>query len=140
MRISDWSSDVCSSDLRFVGRKEKVSDSENPRNADPGAGDAQRIHWMLSRRGAIDAEEACGLRHQKNGNDQEQGCRGPAHRYGAVQVSKPGRHRYDHAVGDPHQPGEDLLRQPTAFRSEEHTSELQSLMRISYADFCLKKK
>src|SRR3546814_4729944 len=42
---------------RFVGRKEKVSDSENPRNADPGAGDAQRIHWMLSRRGAIDAED-----------------------------------------------------------------------------------
>src|SRR3546814_4520263 len=27
-----------------------------------------------------------------------------------------------------------------ARRSEEHTSELQSLMRISYADFCLKKK
>src|SRR3546814_5703451 len=30
--------------------------------------------------------------------------------------------------------------QAPAFRSEEHTSELQSLMRISYADFCLKKK
>src|SRR3546814_957830 len=29
---------------------------------------------------------------------------------------------------------------PIAFRSEEHTSELQSLMRISYAVFCLKKK
>src|SRR3546814_4601196 len=29
---------------------------------------------------------------------------------------------------------------PRAFRSEEHTSELQSLMRISYAVFCLKKK
>src|SRR3546814_3868580 len=29
---------------------------------------------------------------------------------------------------------------PQAFRSEEHTSELQSLMRISYAVFCLKKK
>src|SRR3546814_9667161 len=28
----------------------------------------------------------------------------------------------------------------TGFRSEEHTSELQSLMRISYAVFCLKKK
>src|SRR3546814_4725723 len=28
---------------------------------------------------------------------------------------------------------------PLAFRSEEHTSELQSLMRISYAVFCLKK-
>src|SRR3546814_6495260 len=33
----------------------------------------------------------------------------------------------DHRHGDPH-------------RSEEHTSELQSLMRISYAVFCLKKK
>src|SRR3546814_1032632 len=29
---------------------------------------------------------------------------------------------------------------PDVFRSEEHTSELQSLMRISYAVFCLKKK
>src|SRR3546814_2971886 len=29
---------------------------------------------------------------------------------------------------------------PLPFRSEEHTSELQSLMRISYAVFCLKKK
>src|SRR3546814_2423864 len=33
-----------------------------------------------------------------------------------------------------HRPG------PSAARSEEHTSELQSLMRISYAVFCLKKK
>src|SRR3546814_8331964 len=33
---------------------------------------------------------------------------------------------------------EEAARQP--FRSEEHTSELQSLMRISYAVFCLKKK
>src|SRR3546814_8127981 len=32
------------------------------------------------------------------------------------------------------------IRPPTANRSEEHTSELQSLMRISYAVFCLKKK
>src|SRR3546814_7403855 len=32
------------------------------------------------------------------------------------------------------------LRPEIAFRSEEHTSELQSLMRISYAVFCLKKK
>src|SRR3546814_6047256 len=30
--------------------------------------------------------------------------------------------------------------QPYAYRSEEHTSELQSLMRISYAVFCLKQK
>src|SRR3546814_6766645 len=40
---------------------------------------------------------------------------------------------------EPAQPGGGLSR-PRAFRSEEHTSELQSLMRISYAVFCLKKK
>src|SRR3546814_4964973 len=43
-----------------------------------------------------------------------------------------------------HQPAEHLPRRgggrPGAQRSEEHTSELQSLMRISYAVFCLKKK
>src|SRR3546814_10216754 len=33
-----------------------------------------------------------------------------------------------------------MPRDPSSFRSEEHTSELQSLMRISYAVFCLKKK
>src|SRR3546814_9193300 len=33
-----------------------------------------------------------------------------------------------------------VRRRQHAFRSEEHTSELQSLMRISYAVFCLKKK
>src|SRR3546814_7799696 len=32
------------------------------------------------------------------------------------------------------------IRDPRGMRSEEHTSELQSLMRISYAVFCLKKK
>src|SRR3546814_1160137 len=36
--------------------------------------------------------------------------------------------------------GGDAFCSPTLRRSEEHTSELQSLMRISYAVFCLKKK
>src|SRR3546814_5910688 len=44
------------------------------------------------------------------------------------------RLRYRQAVADPRD------RSPRARRSEEHTSELQSLMRISYAVFCLKKK
>src|SRR3546814_7368550 len=39
-----------------------------------------------------------------------------------------------------HVAGDELLRQLSVLRSEEHTSELQSLMRISYAVFCLKKK
>src|SRR3546814_2638018 len=37
-------------------------------------------------------------------------------------------------------PGELASKYPVQSRSEEHTSELQSLMRISYAVFCLKKK
>src|SRR3546814_6131337 len=37
-------------------------------------------------------------------------------------------------------PGPDFPTGATMLRSEEHTSELQSLMRISYAVFCLKKK
>src|SRR3546814_1519896 len=39
---------------------------------------------------------------------------------------------------EPHQDCSDTA--PDQYRSEEHTSELQSLMRISYAVFCLKKK
>src|SRR3546814_1520382 len=53
----------------------------------------------------------------------------------------------DEALLIPHQRSEELLaldealdRLKEADRSEEHTSELQSLMRISYAVFCLKKK
>src|SRR3546814_7401798 len=47
--------------------------------------------------------------------------------------------------GDPHRPRRDARRGPAGAarrdgRSEEHTSELQSLMRRSYAVFCLKKK
>src|SRR3546814_10796201 len=56
--------------------------------------------------------------------------------------SRPG-HRGLHTVGltgyrypDPRE----YVGQPAGSRSEEHTSELQSLMRISYAVFCLKKK
>src|SRR3546814_7711191 len=39
-----------------------------------------------------------------------------------------------------HMDGKDVEARPLQSRSEEHTSELQSLMRISYSVFCLKKK
>src|SRR3546814_8205787 len=45
---------------------------------------------------------------------------------------------HHHAVPDPGHDGFDFGQKPR--RSEEHTSELQSLMRTSYAVFCLKKK
>src|SRR3546814_6829451 len=49
-------------------------------------------------------------------------------------------HRRAHSANDlGHQPCA-VLKRAAIIRSEEHTSELQSLMRISYAVFCLKKK
>src|SRR3546814_16471158 len=48
--------------------------------------------------------------------------------------------RADHLVRAGLVDGELLRRRRARHRSEEHTSELQSLMRISYAVFCLKKK
>src|SRR3546814_10868133 len=53
-----------------------------------------------------------------------------------LQRVEDGARRLD-AVGDRRRAVED---QDRVLRSEEHTSELQSLMRISYAVFCLKKK
>src|SRR3546814_1746545 len=89
MRISDWSSDVCSSDLRKgAGRRS---------HRIPG------ITWRRTRRG--DAHRV----------DRRARPRSTADRPGGRRPSLAGR-------------------------SEEHTSELQSLMRISYAVFCLKKK
>src|SRR3546814_1762821 len=49
-----------------------------------------------------------------------------------------GSHDIDRRVGQADVPGR--CEGAAAVRSEEHTSELQSLMRISYAVFCLKKK
>src|SRR3546814_8304511 len=49
-----------------------------------------------------------------------------------------GRHQIGHFNG--HLGAVAALARGTGLRSEEHTSELQSLMRISYAVFCLKKK
>src|SRR3546814_8711434 len=48
------------------------------------------------------------------------------------------RHAERHAEGSADEKGR--CARPVELRSEEHTSELQSLMRISYAVFCLKKK
>src|SRR3546814_2627922 len=64
----------------------------------------------------------------------------------AKQPRHPARAQHQHAHRDQPQPekhrpdGPQLAADEVEQRSEEHTSELQSLMRISYAVFCLKKK
>src|SRR3546814_4061261 len=107
MRISDWSSDVCSTDLTRA--QEGGADG---RPADLHRRSARRVHPRLC---FPDDARQCAVR-------------------GAV----PARH-LDRAAADRQAPDRDRTRSGRR-RSEEHTSELQSLMRISYAVFCLKKK
>src|SRR3546814_4516673 len=113
MRISDWSSDVCSSDL--------LSGLWQPCNAD-----ARPWHRRL-RAGEPHLCRSVDPRVGHGGCDGQGGVAegavdsGVADGGGRLCGGKGGLCR-----GRP--------------RSEEHTSELQSLMRISYAVFCLKKK
>src|SRR3546814_5486638 len=103
MRISDWSSDVCSSDLGEVVAPEEIDVTPEYRRESSDIG-GQRWRPGL-------AELAHGFLHVDS-----------------VPVD-------DGVEGETEDPELLLLA-----RSEEHTSELQSLMRISYAVFCLKKK
>src|SRR3546814_7283630 len=109
MRISDWSSDVCSSDLQVHDGKDDVGHS--------AAIGVQRF-YRCAAFVAKDAIERMNCLACRSGNHGlMQGC---------VAISNR-RVDFDDGVA-------------AIVRSEEHTSELQSLMRISYAVFCLKKK
>src|SRR3546814_10557217 len=110
MRISDWSSDVCSSDLVDVVHAQALQ-----------AGVAGLRH-VLGR--AVDAQEvAVGRAHVAElGGEHDL-------------VATRGQH-----LGQQPLVLTDAVHVGGVERSDEHTSELQSLMRISYAVFCLKKK
>src|SRR3546814_9879365 len=102
MRISDWSSDVCSSDLAETGF--------DPESLGDGFGLDGSLDGKVDRRVAI-------------GGDAGE------------------NERAIDRLGDLAVEGRIVQFVDLEFhRSEEHTSELQSLMRISYAVFCLKKK
>src|SRR3546814_6882958 len=132
MRISDWSSDVCSSDLA----EDRISAPEVKRN-----GQWQATTWEDALQFAGETlKKAPGselgiLLHPATSNEEGDLLMRLARGLGSAHVD----HRLrqldfaDNAVAQP-------FTLPVADRSEEHTSELQSLMRISYAVFCLKKK
>src|SRR3546814_10568010 len=114
MRISDWSSDVCSSDLL-------AEDGVEHEGRHRGAADADRAGLVVDGAREGDAE----LRSLQAAVADGQHAVLLAERHLAALEQ-------DALLGIQHR------RQ--AGRSEEHTSELQSLMRISYAVFCLQKK
>src|SRR3546814_7606255 len=101
MRISDWSSDVCSSDL---GR------------------DVHFIAFLGA--GGL-------LRRTRNGGE---------HRGDGGHGNETQRRTHTTLPAAEDAPADDATDSCFCLRSEEHTSELQSLMRNSYAVFCLKKK
>src|SRR3546814_6237764 len=110
VRISDWSSDVCSSALLAPYRGKR--DGRCRRGHKPG-------RWMgEGRLGALAVRVAA---RSGSAVSAQLSVRWPA----AVPGSPAAALRPPASAGQ---------------RSEEHTSELQSLMRISYAVFCLKKK
>src|SRR3546814_1424288 len=142
MRISDWSSDVFSSDLQ---RPEDAGTQElfvrHPaRSLDHLLGDAKQdvvVGVALSETAADrHVAQALGdLARGVGGGRPEQQVTGAQSEAAAVRQQ----------VADAHLAGDVGIghaepRQVVDDRSEEHTSELQSLMRISYAVFCLKKK
>src|SRR3546814_1923730 len=111
MRISDWSSDVCSSDL--VQRN--------------SSGSSRVRSWTMYHPGSVGRSVRAGICRPLMAvaaSESVISCPLYFGLYGPVRAA--------------------CLNLPPAqanvIRSEEHTSELQSLMRISYAVFCLKKK
>src|SRR3546814_2052524 len=115
MRISDWSSDVCSSDLpcfwrprQLTARPFHMEGAHKPVPDRPLAG----LRFLLSR-GPTGRRKTMAAPVVTMQNLIEAG----AH-FGHQ------THRWNPRM------------KPYIFRSEEHTSELQSLMRISYAVFC----
>src|SRR3546814_8028842 len=64
----------------------------------------------------------------------------PFERYRIQRVADAGRQAFSRAAHARDEARPSVPKDPHWRRSEEHTSELQSLMRISYAVFCLKKK
>src|SRR3546814_4154219 len=130
--MSDWSSDVCSSDLLGASRPDL---GYAPRGrCKRGRSVAERHHQTLER--VVLDEAVPGGRH----------CRDDV--LGELVDADPPE-RTDQPAGDRgvtaiQEPPEQVRRPQRAAkhcpRSEEHTSELQSLMRISSAVFCLKKK
>src|SRR3546814_4400763 len=111
MRISDWRSDVCSSDL--VGR---AGGTEALKAA------LRHVDESMISHGTVDAFRR--LTYTRQDNDADTNAFKRLMNYFIS---------YDFRSGV-------LERLMRELRSEEHTSELQSLMRTSYAVFCLKKK
>src|SRR3546814_4694652 len=155
MRISDWSSDVCSSDLelstgppvRGVDRRALVEFAGRIEAEEPAVGAGLELiagTRVIDRHRPVEVSERQRSRHLAPRCDVDALC-------GAAEVldmRDPSRTDEERTLGlggeawlilvDQHRV--ELRHRSRVSRSEEHTSELQSIMRISYAVFCLQNK
>src|SRR3546814_2682122 len=132
MRISYWRSDVCSSDLARFDLRDQAVDPTAAIGIRLGRDEAER---RRRRAGSV----AVGFRRQRAeglGRALEEAGR---QQQAADQVRR-GRRQREVGGAAAAFGGSEVKARRQVLRSEEHTSELQSLMRISYAVFCLKKK
>src|SRR3546814_4053905 len=131
MRISDWSSDVCSSDLQ--AGLEEVQPAERGKLVEHQEEPVTLGFCVIA---AASVQPLCQAPPDlvQDQADQRLGAADVRGRYHQVQRD---RVRGFDEVGDA--PVRSGGYRSNRGRSEEQTSELQSLMRISYAGFCLKK-
>src|SRR3546814_2706719 len=122
MRISDWSSDVCSSDL---GLRLPISNTKIVPIGEPERGDVVVFKPPQH--------------PEQDWIKRVIGLPGDTIEYKDNQVFVNGQPLAYERVGDYVGVGSGAEMTGASLRSEEHTSELQSLMRSSYAVFCLKK-
>src|SRR3546814_1403120 len=135
MRISDWSSDVCSSDLDGDGDTAAATLTITINGADDGVTieglDAQGAEL------SIDEDDLPARAGEAPGSDTTPDGVTDGDSFAVSTPDGMGSVILDSFNGVPLGAPLTLV---TADRSEEHTSELQSLMRNSYAVFCLNKK
>src|SRR3546814_7028893 len=145
MRISDWSSDVCSSDLepgRLVTTKDLLGTPYVLNVWGSWCPECRVEHPVLSRFALTKRVRVLGYNLKDEPEDALRWLEQFGNPYMLVLADRDGRAAIDWGIyGAPETflvDAEGIVR--WKHRSEEHTSELQSLMRISYAVFCLKKK
>src|SRR3546814_9125513 len=144
MRISDWSSDVCSSDLELARASAELATRIYPEPHYYKTGPFCNLGFQLNYHGK--PQEAlvhfdAGIANAEAISAEDIGVSGCL---GGRGYARAKLGQYDDAIADLTSSREMESRVGLAAgenaRSEEHTSELQSLMRISYAVFCLQKK
>src|SRR3546814_2368990 len=147
MRISDWSSDVCSSDLTIGERMAKAGDLSTAfRDAQIVTADyrvALGVHAGIETMTATAERSDDGLELWMPTLAPGLARAAAAATLGIAEdrvTVHPMLVGGGFGVNLEHQVAEQAALLADRLRSEEHTSELQSLMRISYAVFCLKKK